>query len=224
MTKRIKEHIEQRYINLLSIALQEFYAKDAEALFKDKIIDERAMVGCVYRYMWYFLQKEEWGGLEHDIDIEYDRMNNGQGESIKKTIEHIKDHENYCKHGYDSCGKVLEKHNTTTQECRECKDRQFRPDIIVHHRMSELGEGNGLVVEFKKERKNQDLDVAKVMFCTCDKGDLKYKIGACVKLFERHCIVSVFKGGENTSSFSIDVNGIFDTKDLRYRYSGEDNR
>ena len=200
-----------KYIELLVKALQEFYVKDAKDLFKDKMVDERAMVGCIYRYMWCSLQRMKWDGIEHDIDIEYDRMNNKDGDAIRKTILCINKHKDDCKHEYEFCGKIIEDYNK--KECNDCKDRQFRPDIIVHRRMSELGEGNGLVVEFKKDRgeksnKKDDLfDMAKVMYCTCDKGDFRYKVGACVKLFERLCKVLVFINGENVFSFSVNCSG-----------------
>lgn len=207
----IERQTQCKYIELLVKALQAFYVKDARDLFKDKMVDERAMVGCVYRYMWHFLQEEEWRGIEHDIDIEYDRMNNKDGEAIKKKIGFINNHQTVCEHGYEFCGKIILEYDT--KECNECKDRQFRPDIIVHRRMSELGKGNGLVVEFKKDRgeksnqKNELFDMAKVMYCTCDKGDLQYKVGACVKLFERLCKVLIFINGENVSSFSVNSSG-----------------
>ena len=77
-----------KYLTILSEALKRFYVNDAKSLFgNNKQIDERAMVGCIYRYMWNILeQQKSLVGQICDIDIEYDRMNGCHGDEIKKHM------------------------------------------------------------------------------------------------------------------------------------------
>lgn len=63
-------------IRLLIFGIKKFYKQDSEALFghgdSPRHIDERAMVGCIYRYMYEVLAKR-CVEFPH-IDIEYNRM------------------------------------------------------------------------------------------------------------------------------------------------------
>ena len=95
-------------IEILLDALREFYRKDAEKLFDDKkAIDERAMVGCVYRYMWCKLQ--QLGELDVDIDIEYNRSSNdysGMDQEKGIVLCGAGEHSKPCLNE-ESCMKIL---------------------------------------------------------------------------------------------------------------------
>ena len=74
--------VRQKYTQLLCDALKLFYENDAKALFNEpqknaddaaegkRIVNERAMVGCMYRYMWCLIQQEGNCIPVSDIDIE----------------------------------------------------------------------------------------------------------------------------------------------------------
>lgn len=178
---------------LLETALLIFYKCDAQALFgHNKDIDERAMVGCIYRYMWCAIQCMPMHE-EIDIDIEYDRMSCGNAEGVKKQISVCGSKCAGCCHKgncYDLIDKAINDHKTNKDSY------EFRPDIIVHKRNTNQ---NYMVIEFKKRglRISRDaFDVAKVMLCTCKKQAFMYQIGAFVKLEERSCDVQFYNFGE----------------------------
>ena len=177
----------EMYINLLVNALQQFYVRDAKALFRDKVIDERAMVGCIYRYMWCEIVRKNMDG---EIDIEYDRMLESDGNTCHKCIDGMPANCDGCNL---KCGNILfEKKNR-----KEDYEYNFRPDIIIHHRNKNAAGDNIMVVEVKKEYSSdelRDFDKAKVSWCTCSKGFLRYGIGVFVVLHakcatvERRCL------------------------------------
>ena len=198
---------QKKYRDLLCEALRLFYKNDAKNLFKEKrkppkatnekrvknIVNECAMSGCVYRYMWCLLQQK--GNFPvSDIDIEYDRMI-------------IDDLEYYVKSLPCECKNRKRKNNTQCAEkcCEvigskmEAKGndadsvrKAVRPDIIVHNRNGEGIENNGLVVEFKKyDNNNVAFDMAKLYYFTCPESkSLQYQLGAMVRLFPKYAYVA----------------------------------
>lgn len=182
--KNMENPITDKYFMLLVDALKEFYVNDAKDMFENKMADERAMVGCIYRYMWNIIVRES---MDCDIDIEYDRMRGKDGDLCRKCID-----------GMPS--------NCSTMECDlrcdvilfERKDRDedykynFRPDIIIHHRNMNGPDDNIMVVEVKKSCADDELfnfDRAKVSWCTCSKGCLKYHMGVFVVLYDKYAMV-----------------------------------
>ena len=208
--------VQEKYKQLLCKALQLFYVNDAEALFNEpqehagggeggedekKMVNERAMAGCVYRYMWCLMQQMVDSVSVSDIDIEYDRM-------VKDGLLY------YQKELFCECGKANEKGQckihakcfqviyNEIQRKRKANGnvndgravsanvirKAIRPDIILHNRNAGGVENNGLVVEFKKDhgKLNEDdiaFDMAKLYYFTCPKSkSLQYKLGAMVIL------------------------------------------
>ena len=208
--------VQEKYKRLLCKALQLFYVNDAKALFNEpqenagdgeerkgwkRIVNERAMAGCVYRYMWCLMQQAGDSVPVSDIDIEYDRM-------VKDGLLY------YQKELFCECGKANEKGQckihakcfqviyNETQRKRKANGnvndgnealaniirKAIRPDIILHNRNVGGVENNGLVVEFKKEYNelNNDaiaFDMAKLYYFTCPQSkSLQYKLGAMVIL------------------------------------------
>ena len=232
-----------KYIKLLIDALQEFYVQDVKDLFKNKMADERAMVGCIYRYIWCLMHNPYYDDLEPDIDIEYDRMSSPHS---KKAFDISIDHKDSCIHNnYENCGKLIcNQRHINGKICKQGninahkkkKWRDFRPDLIIHKRGSSVGAGNGMVVEFKKENAESsdiDFDKAKVMYCTCPKADFRYLVGAVVLLCNDKCEVHVFKDGQFDFSCTVDAAGripkdkmrskTMDARNLRYgRRSGNE--
>lgn len=189
------------YIELLIKAVQWFYKNDACSLFGyTNDVDERAMVGCVYRYMWCMMQQEASFPVA-DIDIEYDRMGNSE-DAIRKCIEVPKD-------GCKGCDRKKECYDVLRSKIeRKCRDKikyEFRPDIIVHQRGDLIQ--NGLVIEFKKRSRDAKLDIAKLRYCTCDNGAFKYKVGTFVLLEETQAHIKVFLDRKVVSWFKVNEDG-----------------
>ena len=202
------DEMSRMYIELLCEALRMFYKNDAEALFKNQAADERAMVGCIYRYAWCLMHAPRYENLLPDIDIEYDRMSSPHA---KKAFDLSKDHNKIDCNQYDVCGKVIYEYKQcydgNHELCKTCvehsrKWRDFRPDLIIHKRGSSIE--NGLVAEFKKKGDNReganskgiDFDKAKVMFCTCQNAEFKYKVGAVVILHKDRCDMTIYQNGK----------------------------
>jgi hypothetical protein len=210
MTKLIYEH--KQYERLLFHALQLFYRNDATDLFgkskireeesgNEKIVNERAMVGCVYRYMWCLMQQKTYNGIESDIDIEYDRMVKDNLVYYAKEIPcecSAKDCEkkDKCIHEIIAGIRRRRKGDVSDIEMSDIIKTAVRPDVIVHNR-NQIGQSNnGLVVEFKKEYAGlSDVDIAfdkaKVYYFTCDEESthFHYKIGAMVMLHPKYADV-----------------------------------
>ncbi|MBQ6926075.1 MAG: hypothetical protein IJQ73_15670 [Kiritimatiellae bacterium] len=201
-------------VNLLCKSIQRFYQKDAQFLFGSRIVDERALVGCVYRYMWCALEPL---GRIFDIDIEYDRITDDEVGSDEESrhVNRVKRIEssaaNRC------CQKKCEKLN----ECADClitkmnekivgKDYLgLRPDIIVHRRGKSGRANNAMWIEFKKtggDYSDALFDQAKVMFNSCNKHEgLLYRIGAMVMLREKYAHVGFFSNGQILYGYVVDA-------------------
>ena len=61
--------IQDNLLSLLCKAIVFFYRRDAKSLWGAKVVDERAMVGCIYRYVWE-KRKIVQACNTHDIDID----------------------------------------------------------------------------------------------------------------------------------------------------------
>ena len=205
------------YIKILINALQMFYSLDAKKLFdEEKTIDERAMVGCVYRYMWCQLQQR--GDSMVDIDIEYNRKSDDyEGKDREKGIVlcEAEQQSNRCPHS-ESCREILRKEMLAKK--KEADKISFRPDIIIHvrNRMQ-----NFMHIEFKKcsrtgKRLNKSevvFDIAKVRYSTCQKLDYKYDEGVVVLLGENGFSAVQFKDGRLVGHLT----GDSDSKKFVYR-------
>ncbi len=193
MRLKDEKNMKNKYLELLSLAINRFYLNDAKSLFgANKQIDERAMVGCIYRYMWSILEQQKIEGVQMcdiDVDIEYDRMNGCQGEEIKKHINIVMEHCQKCTHK-ESCIELIKRYMKVDK-----KTYDFRPDIILHKRGACSQKGNFMVVEVKKDISSAQrikFDEAKVRYCTCDNAPLRYAIGATVVLSENGAMVQTF--------------------------------
>ena len=173
-------------IKLLIFGIKKFYGQDAEALFGHgdcpMHIDERAMVGCIYRYAWCCIKQK---GLDYDIDIEYDRMYGRNEGLVKKSIDLATE----C--GTDSCRReclLLIKNMIEKKWKRKNRLYSIRPDLIIHKRNSSVGQDNYLVVEFKKvpvDKSDDKFDRAKIRWNCCRSSLLRYKVGLIVRLGEK---------------------------------------
>ena len=189
--------IQKLYIDLLEKALLCFYKTDAKDLFANNSdTDERAMVACVFHYMKRLRNLPKYSGLEPNIDLEYNRMIDSKGKRDCKVFNIFP----ACDHCDVRvlCSDVIgwKKDDLDyTHKCEDCKKNYFRPDLIAHRRNSKSGHGNGLVVEFKKANvanTNMEFDKAKMLACTCKKGDFRYKVGAFVILGKESASICVF--------------------------------
>lgn len=197
-----------KYLQVLIDGIKEFYRRDADMLFNGKPIDERAMVGCIYRYMWCEIARK---GINCDIDIEYDRMRGRNGEFARKSIDLAKD----C--GTDSCRRhclLLIAEKVEKRKTKKNELYSIRPDIILHKRNS-IGKDNYLVVEFKKDPKNDpvcqadvDFDQAKIRWNTCEKSLLKYENGVFVRLSKAGALIEQCENGDFTEIGFVDRSGL----------------
>lgn len=197
-------------IKLLIFGIKKFYGQDAEALFGHgdcpMHIDERAMVGCIYRYMYQGLAKR-CVEFPH-IDIEYNRMmklKEGMNEeemgkeinpcsTCDKTDDRID-----CIARKDAFKKWME-------ELKSKKDSKgIRPDIVVHERN---GSNNGLIVEFKKLKGDVSYDVQKVRYATCHRSRLHYIVGAVVRLQQKNAEVDVYQDGMFVGEFVVSMQSV----------------
>ncbi|MCR4827488.1 MAG: hypothetical protein K5882_11155 [Bacteroidales bacterium] len=228
----------EKYIELLCEALQMFYKNDAKALFRpddsaeSKVVNEQAMAGCIYRYVWCLRHQSCYAELEPDVDTEYDRMKSKDGNTmfdlkvkyVQKKIYPCPNSEScccskecwetICNYDNDSDKKAAKDNAQNVNDATEGLDvsaKPFRPDLIIHERNSAPGRGNGMIVEFKKDREEDDkdylFDVAKVKFCSCDKQHFGYKIGVVVNLKQTQCVVSIHKGDRELAPFCVDASG-----------------
>ena len=212
VTNRLEEALRgldpksRRLIELLVFGLKKFYKIDAEALFghgeKPMHINEQAMVGCVYRYM-YGKRNAAVLSFPH-IDIEYNRMLGLYEDEIEKAM-----------HRCDKC-KVADRQF----ECIAAKDvylkwmadlkskkdhKGIRPDIIVHERNKP---NNGLIIEFKKIDCDVTYDVQKVRYATCHHSPLHYIVGAVVQLRQTNADVDIYQDGKPIQEFSVSRQGV----------------
>jgi len=183
-------------INRLFSGIEEFYKRDAEQLFghgkKKKNIDERAMVGCIYRYMYETFPKI-CENFPH-IDIEYNRMLNLNKQEVEKALISC----GKCKNrevqkGGLSCVAYANELKKRLRDRNSDNDSiGIRPDIIVHKRNHPE---NGLVVEFKKLNGDVSYDELKVRYATCSHSPLHYIIGAVVRLRRSNAVVDIYQSG-----------------------------
>lgn len=197
-------------IKLLIFGIKKFYEQDAEALFGHgdcpKHIDERAMVGCIYRYM-YQRNSKRCVRFPH-VDIEYNRMmklmEGMEDEEIKKEIDPC-----------DICDKTDDKQDCVAmkdvfqkwmEELKSKKDNKgIRPDVIIHERNKS---NNGLIVEFKKLNGNVSYDVQKVRYATCHRSPLHYIVGAVVRLQQKNAEVDVYQDGMFVGEFVVSMQSV----------------
>ena len=181
-------------IMLLIGALVLFTRRDAGILFNEKKdVDERAMVGCVYRYMFCARLLNVLESTQPDIDIEYDRMRVvGKGLVPKYFALCAEPNESCKEHQYESCRDFIENHGKICDKCQQYEKR-IRPDLIIHRRNSEPGSDNGMIAEFKRHDRGEGCDDMKILYSTCTRGTLKYKIGAKVILSSTRQIIELYK-------------------------------
>ena len=226
---------QERYIDLLCRALQLFYKNDANVLFdkpqkiikskatvNEKIVNERAMVGCVYRYMWCMMQQQIFGIPEFDIDIEYDRMIKDESGYYEKEISCKCERVNCSRRS--NCIQVIvdeiqrrKNAGNSEGECGTAVDvirAAVRPDIIVHNRNKSGIANNGLVVEFKKVYRVRRVaaikfDLAKLCYFTCQDKCTKfnYKVGVMAILHPKYAEVWVIYNKEVLSGYNVNSEG-----------------
>ncbi len=104
-----------------------------------------------------------------NIDCEYNKHLDSR--KVVDLSEFI-DLENYESCGCNTCRKI-----ETTRDIKELEEREFRPDILVHHRG--YNDHNQIVIEVKKTN-SCPFDIAKLMALTLNKekgGVYEYRIG-----------------------------------------------
>ena len=195
---------QESLVKMLSCGIEKFYKRDAEQLFghgkKKKNIDERAMVGCIYRYMYESFHNA-CERFPH-IDIEYNRMLNLKKDEVEKSLISCK----CCKcvekvKGGMSCATYANELKKRLSGHDSVKDTiGVRPDIIVHKRNHP---DNGLVVEFKKLNGDVSYDKLKVRYATCSYSPLHYVVGAIVRLRHSNAHVEIYKLGQRVGKFVI---------------------
>ena len=193
-------------IKLLVFGLKKFYKIDAEALFGHgenlMHVNEQAMVGCVYRYMYARLNAAVLS-FPH-IDIEYNRMLGLYEDEIEKAIRRCckckyADHQLECIARED----VYQKWITDLKSKKDYKG--IRPDIIVHERNAP---NNGMIIEFKKIDFDVTYDVQKVRYATCHCSPLHYIVGAVVRLRQSDAEVKIYQDGKPNCEFSVSRQGV----------------
>ena len=196
-------------IKLLMYGIKKFYEQDSEALFGHgncpRHIDERAMVGCIYRYMYQGLAKR-CINFSH-IDIEYNRMLGLNTDGIEKAIVPCEK----CKR--EGASSVCTAKDGVFQQwltdLKSQKDyKGIRPDIIVHNRNQLNQFSNGLIVEFKKLDGDLTFDEQKVRYATCHYSRLHYIVGAVVRLKQNNAEVEVYQNGKPKCKFLVSQHGL----------------
>lgn len=191
------------YVKSLLAGLVAFTANDADDLFDDqKDVDERAMVGCIYRYMYLIMSIKLCDAGLPDIDIEYDRMKGPNAKLCQKAVMSCTDRS--CDlEKRKVCEEFVSGQSDSSGKCK-CCGRNVRPDMIIHKRNSCLGQGNGLVAEFKREKaQERSVDSAKMQYFTCKNGVLKYLIGAVVTLSKTKQNVVLYRNSEIVCHVSV---------------------
>lgn len=207
----------QLYKELLEDALSRFYKEDAEELFDDNPVDEWAMVGCIARYVWCGRQCDKYKELLQHVDVEYNKMGTSE-KALIKAFDRVFECEGKCLDSrYKECGSLIQSRIDANCSCSpscqkvDCSKHKyrFRPDLIVHKRGTRgADDGNGMVVEFKKDGANDGdiaFDCAKIRYCTCSHAEFRYKIGAFVLLKRDGADVQIFVDGQKSGdSFRVD--------------------
>ena len=207
----------QLYKRLLEDALSMFYKEDAKELFDGNPVDERAMVGCIARYVWCGRQSDRYKELLPHVDVEYNKMG-PSGKALIKAFDRVFECEGNCPESrYKECGSLIQSRINAkcpcSPSCREvdCAKRKykFRPDLIVHKRGTRgADDGNGMIVEFKKDGADDGdiaFDHAKIRFCTCGRSEFRYRIGAFVLLKCDSADVQIYVDGQKLGAgFRVD--------------------
>ena len=189
-------------IKLLIGSLLLFTIRDAHELFgEQKDVDERAMVGCVYRYMYCARLMNVCDSTQPHIDIEYDRMCVDYKKFGQKVFVQCSSQKETCAEAQRSKCHDFVSRGKWCRICNQCEKR-VRPDLIIHKRNSDFGAGNGMIVEFKR-KKDDDLDNTKITYSTCNYGTLKYTLGAVVKLSCDEQVVTLFKNSCRQIMFKV---------------------
>ena len=195
---RLKKEESVSDIMLLLGALVLFTKNDAEDLFNEKKdVNERTMVGCVYRYMYCAHIMNLCNFTQPDIDIEYDRMRIDGEKLGPKAFSLCHLPKATCtEEQRTKCNEFIG-HEKWCCECDNPCEKHVIPDLIIHMRNSNPGDGNGMVVEFKrnKNKKCFDDDI-KIAYSTCLHGTLRYKVGATVRLSRHIQVVSLYRDSE----------------------------
>lgn len=193
-------------MQLLIGALVMFSRNDAVELFNSqKDVNERAMAGCVYRYMYCAHILNFCKATYPNIDIEYDRIKIDQENFGPKVLS-------LCQN--NSCEEELKKKCTQfiyrKKRCCLCGncDKRVIPDLIIYKRNSDLGKGNGMIVEFKRYKVNDSVDNIKITYATCEFGALKYKLGAVVKLSKKFQKIKFYGKNYKNLVFQVDSNKV----------------
>lgn len=176
--KNVPELIDNWALRLLINAIRQFYKKDARELFLDKPIDERAISGCISKYLWSAISLLD---QSLSVDIEYDKMHLEE-DIVRKCIYICSFECRECVY-YSRCAKLFKKKTETQDNFKY----YFRPDIIIHRRNQNERGDNIIIIEIKKWNSKHSLcefDKAKILWCTCSRGALSYKTGAFVMLYE----------------------------------------
>ena len=208
------------YKELLVKALGRFYNEDAKDLFDGNPIDERAMVGCIARYVWCDRKRDKYKELMPHVDVEYNKKHTPNDGAWVKAFELVSGCKGACrKSRYKYCGNLIQ--SRINDRCRysssccavDCSKHlyRFRPDLIIHKRGSggDMGDGNGMIVEFKKDGANDGdiaFDCAKIRYCTCGCSEFRYRIGAFVLLKCDSAEVQLFVDGRKAGR-RLRVNG-----------------
>ena len=204
---RVLDSKSRGLIELLVSGLKKFYKKDAEALFghgRDTMhVNEQAMVGCVYRYMYEEPLNATVLSFPH-IDIEYNRMLGLYEDEIEKAIRRC------CKCKYaDRQFECIAREDVYLKWIADLKSKRdykgIRPDIIVHERNEP---NNGLIIEFKKMDFDVTYDVQKVRYATCHCSPLHYIVGAVVRLRQSNAEVEIYQDGQPNCKFSVSCQGV----------------
>ena len=80
---------------------------------------------------------------------------------------------------YDRDGSLQKK---LSRKCQNKSKEAVYPDIIIHHRGKEGADNNLLVIEIKKNSKEDPCDKAKLKLFTNPSGDYKYQYGLYINI------------------------------------------
>ena len=198
------KQLEDKYRLLLVRAIRRFYQTDAVDFFRNDIIDERPMAGCIYRYLWAEREAYRKDDFEPNVDTEYRKA--GDDEKVIEAC--VKTCANKQCRKVSDCVLVIKNNLPKGTNIRNISEieKGIRPDIILHRRYKLGKDNNGLAVEIKREgAENVLFDQAKLMFLTCEEAaGLQYKLGAFVMLREQFAQVGIYRGGDVVAGYKVD--------------------
>lgn len=141
-------------INAFKESVNELYKND-QYLIDNKLHEQ----SISYRIAYYIenIIKKNSKLQKYKIDVEYNKNLDTEKVIFQPCIS--------CKN--TSC-------KVHVKTVKNTIDKTARPDIIVHER----GESNNLlIIEIKKDKKENEYDDAKLIAFTCSQNSFKYKIG-----------------------------------------------